>query len=160
MPSFDIVSEIDNHELSNAVDNANRELATRFDFRGVEAKFELKEGEVLLSAEADIQLQQMVDMLRNKMMKRDLDPETMDIGDVQHSGKTFSQGISLKEGIDSAMAKKLVKLVKDSKLKVQTSIQGEQVRITGKKRDDLQKTISLIKGEDLGQPFQYKNFRD
>ncbi|MBX2858213.1 MAG: YajQ family cyclic di-GMP-binding protein [Cellvibrionaceae bacterium] len=160
MPSFDIVSEIDKHELNNAVENANRELSTRFDFRGVDACFESRDQGVELRAEADIQLQQMVDILRNKMIKRDLDPETMDIGSAVHSGKTFSQFITLKEGIDAAMAKRLVKLVKEGKLKVQTAIQGEQLRVTGKKRDDLQQVINLIKASDLGQPFQFTNFRD
>lgn len=160
MPSFDIVSEIDKHELSNAVENANRELSTRFDFRGVEASFEQRDKGVELRAEADIQLQQMIDMLRNKLIKRHLDPETMDVGNVVHAGKTFSQFISLKEGIDAAMAKRIVKLVKESKIKVQTAIQGEQLRVTGKKRDDLQQVTALIKASDLGQPFQFTNFRD
>ena len=160
MPSFDIVSEIDKHELSNAVENANRELSSRFDFRGVEARFEQTDQGVELQAEADIQLQQMVDILRNKMIKRQLDPETMELGDAVHSGKTFSRVIGLKEGIDAAMAKKIIKLVKDSKIKVQTAIQGEQLRVTGKKRDDLQGVIALVKQAELGQPFQFINFRD
>lgn len=160
MPSFDIVSEIDNQEVRNAVENAQRELETRFDFRGVEASFEWAANETTVSAEADFQLQQMVDILRNKLIKRKVDPETMEVGDAIHSGKTFSQKITFLEGIDAPMAKKLVKLIKDSKLKVQAAIQGDQVRVTGKKRDDLQAVMALIREANLGQPFQFNNFRD
>lgn len=160
MPSFDIVSEIDNQEVRNAVDNATRELSTRFDFRGVEASFEWTADETIVKAEADFQLNQMVDILRNKLVKRNINPETMDIGSPVHSGKTFHLKVKFKEGIEQAMAKKIVKLLKDSKMKVQAAIQGEQVRVTGKKRDDLQEAIALIKGADLGQPFQFNNFRD
>lgn len=160
MPSFDIVSEVDDQEVRNAVENANRELATRFDFRGVEASFTWSKDETTLSAEADIQLQQMVDMLRNKLMKRDLDPETMEIGEPVHSGKTFSIKVTFKQGIEAPTAKKIVKLIKDSKCKVQAAIQGEQVRVTGKKRDDLQAIMTLVREANLGQPFQFNNFRD
>ncbi len=160
MPSFDIVSEVKKEEIQNAIDNANRELDTRFDFRGVEATFELSDDTVTLKAEADFQLQQMLDILRNKANKRDIDIMSMDIKDVVHSGKTYSQQVVFMQGIDTAMAKKIVKTIKDAKLKVQASIQGDQVRVTGKKRDDLQETIALIKEKDLGQPFQFNNFRD
>lgn len=160
MPSFDIVSEIDSTEVRNAVDNATRELSTRFDFRGVEASFEWAAAETKVSAESDFQLTQMVDILRNKLVKRGVDPETMDIGSPVHSGKTFHLKVSFKEGIEQATAKKLVKLIKDSKVKVQVAIQGEQVRVTGKKRDDLQAAIALVKDANLGQPFQFNNFRD
>lgn len=160
MPSFDIVSEIELPELQNAVDNANRELETRFDFRGVEASFQRNENVVTLSAEAEFQLQQMQDMLRSKCVKRSVDTSAMDLQAVVHSGKTYKQNIEFKQGIDKDMAKKIVKTIKDAKLKVQAAIQGEQVRVTGKKRDDLQECIALIKSSDLGQPFQYENFRD
>lgn len=160
MPSFDIVSEIDKHELQNAVENAERELSTRFDFRGVEASFEWKDPNAIMRAEADFQLNQMRDILINKLVKRGIDPETMDSGDIQHSGKSFHQTITFKEGIASDVAKKVVKHIKDSKLKVQAAIQGEQLRVTGKKRDDLQAAIAAVKAGDFGQPFQYKNFRD
>lgn len=160
MPSFDIVSEIDKPEVRNAVENATRELSTRFDFRGVEASFEWAPEETTVKAEADFQLNQMVDILRNKLVKRGVNPETMDIGSPVHSGKTFSLKVKFKEGIDQAAAKKIVKLIKDSKIKVQAAIQGEQVRVTGKKRDELQEVIALIKASDLGQPFQFTNFRD
>lgn len=160
MPSFDIVSEIDQQEVRNAVENASRELDTRFDFRGVEAAFDWTAKETILSAEADFQLQQMVDMLRNKLIKRSVDPSMMDVGEPEHSGKTFSLKVTFKEGIDAPTAKKIVKLIKDSKIKVQAAIQGEQVRVTGKKRDDLQGVMALVREADLGQPFQFTNFRD
>ncbi|PCK09357.1 MAG: YajQ family cyclic di-GMP-binding protein [Alteromonadaceae bacterium] len=160
MPSFDIVSEINNDEARNAVDNAERELSTRYDFRGVEASFEWKKDETTLSAETDFQLDQMVDILRNKLVKRKIDPMTMDIGKAVHSGKTFSLKVTYKEGIDATTAKQIVKLIKDSKVKVQAAIQGEQVRVTGKKRDDLQAAMAKIREEDLGQPLQFNNFRD
>jgi len=145
MPSFDIVSEIDTHELRNAVENAQRELDTRFDFRGVEASIEWKDPDVVMKAEADFQLSQMMDILIAKLVKREIDPNTMDSQSIQHSGKTFNQVIKFKDGIESDVAKKIVKLIKEKKLKVQAAIQGEQLRVTGKKRDDLQSVIALIK---------------
>lgn len=160
MPSFDIVSEIDSQEVRNAVENASRELDTRFDFRGVEASFEWTAKETVLAAEADFQLQQMVEILRGKLVKRGVGSDTLDIGEPLHSGKTFSLKVTFKEGIDAPTAKKVVKLIKDSKIKVQTSIQGDQVRVSGKKRDELQAVIALVKDTDLGQPFQFINFRD
>ncbi|PMO58349.1 YajQ family cyclic di-GMP-binding protein [Vibrio breoganii] len=160
MPSFDIVSEIEVVDVRHAVENANRELATRFDFRGVQASFEFKDEQVKLTAEAEFQLQQMRDILRGNLTKRGVDVNTMDSQKEEASGKNWYQNVLFKQGIDKEMAKKLVKAVKDAKLKVQASIQGEKVRITGKKRDDLQSAIALIKSSDLGQPFQYENFRD
>lgn len=160
MPSFDIVSEIDMVEVKNAVDNANRELATRFDFRGVEASFTFADDAVHVAAEADFQIQQMVDIFRSNCVKRKVDTSAMDRQDVVRSGKSAKQTILFKQGIEQPVAKKLVKLIKDAKLKVQTSIQGDQLRVTGKKRDDLQSVIALIKDSDLGQPFQFNNFRD
>lgn len=160
MPSFDIVSEVDMQEVRNAVENAQRELETRFDFRGVEATFEWTKEETKLTAEADFQLQQMVDMLRNKLIKRNVDVDTMDVGEVVHSGKTYSIAVKFKEGIEQDVAKKLIKLIKDSKIKVQSAIQADQVRVTGKSRDDLQAVIALVRKAELGQPFQFTNFRD
>ncbi|AIG00643.1 MAG TPA: YajQ family cyclic di-GMP-binding protein [Alteromonas australica] len=160
MPSFDIVSEINMEEVRNATENASRELSTRFDFRGVEASFEYKEKTVVMKAEAEFQLQQMESMFRNACAKRGVDTSAIDVKPYDAHGKTYRQTIAFKEGIEQPMAKKIVKLVKDAKLKVQTAIQGDELRITGKKRDDLQQVISLVKSSDLGQPFQYKNFRD
>ncbi len=160
MPSFDIVSEVDMQEVRNAVENAQRELETRFDFRGVEASFEWTKEETKLTAEADFQLQQMVDLLRNKLIKRNVDVDTMDVGEVVHSGKTYSIAVKFKQGIEQEVAKKLSKLIKESKVKVQSAIQGDQVRVSGKSRDDLQAVIALVRQAQLGQPFQFTNFRD
>jgi len=160
MPSFDVVSEVDFHEVTNAVDQANRELKTRFDFRGVDAKYERKEDVVRVTAEADIQLDQMIDILRAKLVKRSIDPKVMDIGDQEHVGKLLHKNIKIQEGVESLLAKKIVKLIKDKKMKVQAAIQGEKVRVTGKKRDDLQQVMSMLKEEDIETPLQYNNFRD
>jgi hypothetical protein len=160
MPSFDVVSEVDFHEVTNAVDQSNREIQTRFDFRGVDAKFERKEDVVRITAEADIQLDQMIDILRAKLVKRSIDPRVMDIGDQEHVGKLLHKNIKIKEGIESLLAKKVVKMVKDKKMKVQAAIQGEKVRVTGKKRNDLQQVMSMLKEEEIDTPLQYNNFRD
>lgn len=160
MPSFDIVSEVEMNEVRNAVENANRELETRFDFRGVEARFELNQDQVKMTADADFQLQQMLDIFQAKMVQRKLDVRCMDVADVVHTGKRFSQEISFKQGLESLYAKKLVKQIKDSKIKVQAAIQGDQVRITGKKRDDLQEVMALLRGGEQAQPLQFNNFRD
>jgi uncharacterized protein YajQ (UPF0234 family) len=160
MPSFDIVSEVEMVDIRHAVENANRELATRFDFRGVTASFEFKDESVKLAAEADFQLKQMRDILRSNLTKRGVDSNVMDSQKPDPSGKNWYQTVVFKQGIDKEMSKKLVKTVKDAKLKVQASIQGDKVRITGKKRDDLQGAIQLIKTSELGQPFQFENFRD
>ena len=160
MPSFDIVSEIDKVEVKNAADNAARELSTRFDFRGVDAAIEFANDAVSLKAEGDFQLQQLQDILRNACAKRNVDARAIKAGDVERTGKTHKQQITFLQGIDHELGKKINKLIKDKKLKVQSSIQGEQVRVTGKKRDDLQNVIAMLKGEDFGQPLQFKNFRD
>lgn len=161
MPSFDIVSEVEVEEIRNASENTQRELSTRFDFRGVDAKVEFKDGEVTLTTEADFQCQQLLDMFRGNLVKRKVDPYVIDVDEeALHSGKTFSLQVRFKQGIDQLMAKKIVKLVKDSKMKVQAAIQGEKIRITGKKRDDLQSVMALVKEAKLGQPFQFDNFRD
>lgn len=161
MPSFDIVSEFDKHEASNAVDQANREIQTRFDFKGVTASFELNGETVSLEAEVDFQLKQMLEVLRNKLIARGIDARCMDIKDPVLSGVRARQEVVLKQGLDQKEAKEIVKRIKDSKLKVQAQIQGEKVRVTGKKRDDLQAVMALLKGEggpDL--PLQFDNFRD
>ncbi|MFC3033572.1 YajQ family cyclic di-GMP-binding protein [Pseudoalteromonas fenneropenaei] len=160
MPSFDIVSEIEMTEAKNAVENAARELETRYDFRGVTASIELDEKEVVLKGEAEHQLLQLFDILVSKAAKRGLDVACFDLQDVVHSGRTYSRKVVLKQGIDKDMAKKITKLIKESKLKVQSSIQGEEIRVTGKSRDDLQQVMQLVRTAELGQPFQFKNFRD
>lgn len=160
MPSFDIVSEIDSHEVANAVDQANREISTRFDFKGVDATFEVDGESVNMTAEADFQLKQMIDVLRAKLVNRQVDPNCMDTQKVEQNGKQARQKIILKQGLDQAANKKLTKMIKDSKLKVQTQIQGEQLRVTGKKRDDLQGAMALLRESDFELPLQFKNFRD
>ncbi|MEQ3512439.1 YajQ family cyclic di-GMP-binding protein [Pseudoalteromonas sp. BZB3] len=160
MPSFDIVSEIEMTEAKNAVDNANRELETRYDFRGVDASIELVNETINLKAEAEQQVMQLFDIIAAKASKRGLDVSSLELKDIERSGKYVSRKVALKQGIDKDMAKKIVKLIKDSKIKVQASIQGEEVRVTGKKRDDLQEVMQLVRTGELGQPFQFKNFRD
>ncbi|HCW98055.1 MULTISPECIES: YajQ family cyclic di-GMP-binding protein [Pantoea] len=163
MPSFDIVSEIDMQEVRNAVENANRELTTRFDFRNVSASFELNEKNetIKVTSESDFQVKQLVDMLREKLLKRGIEGAALDIPEeIEHSGKNWSVDAKMKKGIETEVAKKIVKLIKDSKLKVQTQIQGDSLRVTGKSRDDLQGAMALVRGGNLGQPFQFKNFRD
>ena len=160
MPSFDIVSEINMEEVRNATENAHRELATRFDFRGIEASFEYKEKTVVMKAEAEFQLQQMESMFRTACSKRNLDTSFIDMKPFDANGKTYRQTIAFKEGIEQPIAKKIVKIIKDAKIKVQTAIQGEELRVTGKKRDDLQAAMQVVRTADLGQPFQFKNFRD
>jgi len=161
MPSFDIISEVDNAEILNACDNTTREISTRYDFRGVAATAEFKDSVITLKAEADFQCQQLLDMLRAQLIKRKIDPKSMEYDqEALHSGKTFSLDVKFKQGIESLTCKKIVKMIKESKLKVQSAIQGEQVRVTGKKRDDLQKVMALVKEADLDQPFQFNNFRD
>ena len=160
MPSFDIVSEVDIHQLTNAVDQANRVVSTRFDFKGVDASFEREERTVTITAEAEFQVQQMLDMLQNTLHKCDIDIGAIDQRDIQQSGTQCKQLVVLKHGIDSDTCKKIVKAIKGEKYKVQAQIQGEQVRVTGKKRDDLQTVIAFIKAQDLGLPLQFTNFRD
>lgn len=163
MPSFDIVSEITMHEVRNAVENDTRDLANRWDFRNVQASIELNEKNesIKLATESDFQLEQLLDILRNACIKRGIESASLDVpADYEHSGKTYSKEVKLKQGIETETAKKITKLIKDSKLKVQTQIQGDQVRVTGKSRDDLQAVIQLVKGAELGQPFQFNNFRD
>lgn len=160
MPSMDVVSEVDDHEVSNAVDQAVRELGTRFDFRGVDAGFELADGAITLHAEEEFQLEQLVMILRDKFAKRKLDVRALDPGDVEASGKVRRQRIALKKGIDRDTAKKITRMIKDSKLKVQSQVQGEQVRVTGKKRDDLQSVMALLREAELDLPMSFTNLKD
>ena len=161
MPSFDIVSEVDLQEARNAVDNASREVESRFDFRNVEASFELNDASktIKVLSESDFQVNQLLDILRAKLLKRGIEGSSLDVPEnIVHSGKTWF--VEAKLGIESATQKKIVKMIKDSKLKVQAQIQGDEIRVTGKSRDDLQAVMAMVRGGDLGQPFQFKNFRD
>lgn len=159
MPSFDVVSELDKHEVTNAVDNAIKDLDRRYDLRG-KGSFELKDKTVSLTAEADFMLEQMIEILKLALVKRKIDVQCLEVKDAYASGKVVKQEVVLREGIDKELAKKIVALIKDAKLKVQAAIQGEQVRVTGKKRDDLQEAIALLRGQELGMPLQFDNFRD
>ena len=160
MPTFDVVSEVDQHEVSNAVDQASREIGARFDFKGSDAKVEIVEGHLQLEAQSEFQIDQMRDILTAKLAKRGVDVGALKINKVETTGTRARQKLEVRQGIDQDSARKLVKVIKESKMKVQASIQGEQVRITGKKRDDLQEAIALLKKSDLGLPLQYQNFRD
>ena len=160
MPSFDVVSEVDHHELKNAVDQANREVTTRFDFKGSGSNFELSDQVIGMNTESEFQLQQMYDILCNKLVKRGIDIACLEKGEPVIQARTATQSIKVNEGIETPLAKKLVKMIKQSKTRVQAAIQGEQLRITGKKRDDLQAVIALLKDADVETPLQFKNFRD
>lgn len=160
MASFDIVSKIDNHELTNAVDQANREVTSRFDFKDTGAHFDLSKDKINLIAETDFQLKQMDDILRTKMAKRQIDIRVLHYLPPQINLNEARQVIEIKQGIDSDQAKQLVKLIKESQLKVQAAIQGDQVRVTGKKRDDLQSVIATLRQAKINIPLQFINFRD
>lgn len=160
MPSFDVVSEVNLNEAANAVDQANREVGNRFDFKGTGAKYELKEAVITLIAQNDFQLKQMLDVLQGKLTKRNIDITCLKIDEPQIALNQAKQIVTLRQGIDQPLAKKIVQLIKDSKMKVQASIQGEQVRVTGKKRDDLQDAIALLRNNKLELPLQFNNFRD
>ncbi len=160
MPTFDIVSEVDMHEMSNAIDQASREIGTRFDFKGVPASFELSDNVVVLTAEVDFQIQQMMDILQTKMVKRGLDISSLKSADIENVGQKAIMKVTVQQGIESETARKIVKKVKEQKLKVQTAIQGDKLRVSGNKRDDLQRVIALLKDENYGLPLQYNNFRD
>lgn len=160
MPSFDVVSEVDKHALTNAVDQANRVVSTRFDFKGVDAKFERNDYQVTLTAEADFQVAQMLDMLKSTLHKADIDIRCLEVKEPKQSGKQVKQDVIVRTGLDKDLAKNIVKMIKDSKLKVQAQIQSDQVRVTGKKRDDLQEAIQLLKESEVDMPLQFTNFRD
>ena len=160
MASFDIKSEIDHHEITNAVDQANRILQNRFDFKGTGAEFSLADNQITLSAVEEFQIHQMLPILNESLAKRSVDLKSLKPGEVEVATGSASQIMSLQEGIDKELAKKITALVKQSKSKVQASIQGDSVRITGKKRDDLQQVIQLVKDQNFPVPLQYVNFRD
>jgi uncharacterized protein YajQ (UPF0234 family) len=160
MPSFDVVSEVDAHEVANAIDQANREIAQRFDFKGTGAKFELEDFKVTLHAQVDFQLKQMLEILKLRISKRGIDVICMQPGEPQITVNAARQEVVLRHGIDTESARQLVKAVKESKLKVQAAIQGDKVRITGKQRDDLQSTMALLRKTQIGLPLQFVNLRD
>ncbi len=160
MPSFDVVSDFDAHEASNAIDQANREVGTRFDFKGTGSKFDLDGQVITLTSQSDFQLQQMLDIMRLKLVKRGIDLACLEEREPEMTGKEAHQTVLMQKGIESDLARKLVKMVKSSKLKVQAAIQGDKLRISGKKRDDLQAAIAFLKESDVDLPLQYENFRD
>lgn len=160
MPSFDIVSEVDAHELTNAVDQANRELSTRFDFKGVEASFGLDQAVVSLSAPSEFQLQQMTDILRARMAARKIDTRCLEFGDIDTNLAGARQKITVKQGIEREQAKKISTALKEAKLKVDSQINGDKLRVTGKKRDDLQAAMALLRDKEFAVPLQFDNFRD
>ena len=161
MPSFDIVSEVDKQELHNAVDQTNKEVTNRFDFKGSDARVEQAEYVLTLYADDDFKLDQIFDVLMGKLTKRNIDVRCLDRAKSEKiSGNKVKQAITVKTGVETELAKKIVKLIKDKKLKVQAAIQGEQVRVTGKKRDDLQEVIQMLREEKLERPLQFENFRD
>ncbi|MED5421734.1 MAG: YajQ family cyclic di-GMP-binding protein [Pseudomonadota bacterium] len=160
MPSFDVVSEFDSHEATNAVDQANREVSNRFDFKDTGSRFELENDVIALTSQSDFQLKQMMDILRQKLSKRGIDVGCLQEEEPEITGTEAKQKIIMQQCIDTPLAKELVKKIKASKIKVQASIQGEKLRVSGKKRDNLQSVIALLKDADAGLPLQYENFRD
>lgn len=160
MPSFDIVSEVDHHELTNAVDQASREIGNRFDFKGVDASFELSDNIITMTAEAEFQLAQMMDILQGKMVKRGIDVQALKEEDIELSGQRAIQKVIVQQGIETDTSRKIVKHVKELKMKVQAAIQGDKLRVSGNKRDDLQKVIATLREADFGLPLQCNNFRD
>jgi uncharacterized protein YajQ (UPF0234 family) len=160
MPTFDAVSEVDHHELSNAIDQANKEIGTRYDFKGSDSKIEQTANELTLISESEFQIKQMAPILREKMAKRGIDVSCLDFADIIEMNKKAKQQVTVKEGLDKDIARKIVKLIKESKIKVQAAIQDEQVRVTGKKRDELQQVMQLLREANLGIPLQFNNFRD
>ena len=161
MSSFDVVSEVDKHELTNAIDQANRELSTRFDFKGVAASFE-QDGEKLikLTAPTDFQLKQMADILKQRLAARSIDFRCMEFGDIETNLGGARQQVTVKQGIEQKLAKQIAAKIKESKIKVDTQINGDKLRVNGKKRDDLQEVMALLKKDDFEQPLQFDNFRD
>lgn len=160
MPSFDIVSEVNMQEARNGVDQANREVSTRFDFKGSGAEFELKDQTITLRAQNEFQLQQMLDILKAKLIKRGIALGSLKIGNVATTLSEARQTVEVKQGIEMELAKEIVKNIKNSKLKVQAAIQGDQIRVTGKKRDDLQEAIAMLRTQKIELPLQFTNFRD
>lgn len=160
MPSFDVVSEVDIHEVSNAVDQANREVRTRFDFKGTDSSFSRDDAAITLKSESEFQLKQMLDMLQGKLSRRGVDIACLSVADVELAGKEARQVVTIRQGLETELARKIVKMIKESRLKVQGAIQGDKVRVTGKKRDDLQQVIATLREAKFEMPLQYVNFRD
>lgn len=160
MPSFDIVSEVDMHEVSNATDQASREVGTRFDFKGTESSFERDEAVITVTSESEFQVDQMLDILRTKLARRGIDLGALVVDPPETVGKLARRKVTIRQGLDADTCRKAVKMIKSTKLKIQAAVQGEQVRVTGKKRDDLQRVIADMREADLGIPVQFTNFRD
>jgi len=161
MPSFDIVSEVNSHELTNAIDQANREVIARFDFKDSEAQLEFNNKDTItLQAQSEFQINQMIDIFHKKLAKRGIDLLALEQGTVETQNRRARLTITVKQGINQEVGKKMIKFIKDAKLKVQASIQGDQIRVTGKKRDDLQQAIALLRGQNFDLPLQFNNFRD
>jgi uncharacterized protein YajQ (UPF0234 family) len=160
MPSFDVVSEVDSHEVTNAVDQANREVHTRFDFKGTDSSFARDGDAITLKSESEFQLKQMLDMLQGKLNKRGVDIACLAVAEPELVGKEARQVVTIRQGLETDLSRRIVKMVKESKLKVQGAIQGDKVRVTGKKRDDLQKVIESLREAKIDMPLQYVNFRD
>jgi uncharacterized protein YajQ (UPF0234 family) len=160
VPSFDIVSEVDKHQLMNSVDQANRLIGTRFDFKGIDAKFDLSDYVITVWAEVDFQLEQLLDILKGALHKNKIDIACLDVSDPKPLGKQVKQEVQVRTGLESDLCRKIVKMIKEKKLKVQSQVQGDQVRVTGKKRDDLQSVMSMLRESDIEMPLQYDNFRD
>ncbi len=161
MPSFDIVSEVNSHELTNAIDQANREVIARFDFKDSEAQLEFNNQDTItLQAQSEFQINQMIDIFHKKLAKRGIDLLALEQGTVETQNRRARLTITVKQGINQEVGKKMIKFIKDAKLKVQASIQGDQIRVTGKKRDDLQQAIALLRGQNFDLPLQFNNFRD
>ena len=160
MPSFDVVSEVDMHEVTNAVDQANREVRTRFDFKGTDSSFTREGDAITLKSESDFQLKQMLDIIQSKLNRRGVDIACLSVAEPELVGKEARQVITIRQGLDTDLSRRIVKMIKESKLKVQGAIQGDKVRVTGKKRDDLQQVIASLREAKLDLPLQYVNFRD
>ncbi len=160
MPSFDVVSEVDKHELTNAVDQASRELGNRFDFKGVDARFELDGFVITLSAPSDFQLKQMLDILRARLTARKIDVRALDVAEPEINLASAKQRVTVKQGIEQPVARKIIAAIKAAKLKVDTQINGDKLRVSGKKKDDLQVAIALLRRSDIEVPLQFDNFRD
>jgi len=160
MPSFDVISEVDKHELTNAVDQANRELVTRFDFKGTDAKFELNDFVITQSGSSEFQLKQMMDILRGRLVARNIDVRSLDVADAESNLAGSRQKITVKQGIEQPVAKKLIAAMKDAKLKIEAQINGDKLRVSGKKRDDLQAAMAILRKAEVDLPLQFDNFRD
>ncbi|KRG75062.1 nucleotide-binding protein [Stenotrophomonas ginsengisoli] len=161
MPSFDVVSEVNKHELTNAVDQANRELSTRFDFKGVDAKFELEDEKLIkLTAPSDFQITQMADILKQRLGARQIDFRCLEFGDIETNLGGARQSVTVKQGIEQKLAKQIAARIKEAKIKVDTQINGDKLRVNGKKRDDLQEVMGLLRKGEFEQPLQFENFRD